>query len=280
MYLTFWGTRGSIPVPGINTTKYGGNTTCFEINYNDQTIVVDAGTGIRLLGKKIIQKGINNLYLLMTHVHLDHIMGFPFFEPILDPSISILVDGHPSCMKGLEHIFKNSEFQGIFPIAFNELKAKVSYLDKIMHSPIILQNGIKISSKSLNHQQGSIGFRFDANKKSIVIMTDNELTEDLGCKGNVNNYVEFCKDADILIHDAQYREEEYPRLKSWGHSTNIMAIKLAAKANVKQLMLFHHDPNRTDIELEQILIESKNYCNQNNIELEIILAQENNQLKI
>ena len=133
MKIKFWGTRGSIPVPGKDTTVYGGNTTCLEITLeNSNTVIIDAGTGIRLLGDKLLQEKRNkNLYLFITHTHWDHLLGFPFFDPLYFSSTKIFVDGNHNCMRGLKNTFDNRTGDGFFPVKFDDLRANISYLDKI-----------------------------------------------------------------------------------------------------------------------------------------------------
>jgi phosphoribosyl 1,2-cyclic phosphodiesterase len=253
MIIKFWGTRGSIPVPGKNTTVYGGNTTCLELTLESgKTVIIDAGTGIRALGEKFMKENkAEDIYLLITHIHWDHIIGFPFFSPIYEHSIRIYLDGNNNCLKGLQFIFDNKMVDGFFPITFKNLRAKITYLAKVPEGVLELDN-TAIDSIPLHHPQGGLAFRFREGDKTLVFMTDNELTHD-GWKGrSFEDYASFCKDADILIHDSQYMPEEMDRRKGWGHSDYKTAFELAYNAGVKKLILFHHDPSRTDPEVEEI----------------------------
>ena len=158
MKVKFWGTRGSIPVPGADTTMYGGNTTCVEVTPDaGKTIIIDAGTGIRALGEKLIaENNINDIYLLLTHIHWDHVLGFPFFNPIYDPSTRIFLDGHPNCLKGLKYTFDNKMGDGFFPIKFDDLRADISFIEKLDKGPLDI-DGVVIDSIPLHHPQGGMG---------------------------------------------------------------------------------------------------------------------------
>ena len=250
MKVRFWGTRGSIPVPGKDTTTYGGNTTCIEITLESgRKVIIDAGTGIRALGEHLSAQGEDvDIHLLVTHIHWDHVMGFPFFAPVYEPTSKISIDGFPSCMKGLSIPFDTKMGDGFFPIKFDDLKAEIRYLNALNHGPLKIDDAV-VDSIPLQHPQGGFGFRFRENKKTLVFITDNELTHEAWAGRHPEDYVWFCKDADILIHDAQFTPEEREERIGWGHSDYVAALDLALQAHVKQLVLFHHDPSRTDGEV-------------------------------
>jgi phosphoribosyl 1,2-cyclic phosphodiesterase len=254
MKLRFWGTRGSIPVPGKDTVAYGGNTSCVEISLESGVkIIIDSGTGIRPLGEHLLAQGESvNIHLLVTHIHWDHVNGFPFFAPIHSPGTKIAVDGSPSCMKGLTLPFENKIHDGFFPVRFNDLKAEIIYLDKLKHGPLQIDE-VTVDTIPLQHPQGGVGFRFRKGNKTFVFITDNELAQDSYGEKDANDYIAFCKDADILVHDAQYLPEEISKRRGWGHSDYITAFNLAAKAHAKRLVLFHHDPSRNDFAVSEIV---------------------------
>ncbi|MFP4087589.1 MAG: MBL fold metallo-hydrolase [Desulfobacteraceae bacterium] len=260
MKLTFWGTRGSIAAPGRETIVYGGNTCCLEIDLESGSkIIVDAGTGIRPLGDHLIDQGDPvNVHLLITHVHWDHIQGFPFFDPAFKPTTNITVCGFPAAMKGLRAIFDNNLGDGFFPIQFDELGAKITHLKTLEKERSLFIDNCRIEAIPLNHPQGAFGYRFEEGHRHLVFITDNELTETarVGCRPE--DYLRFCKDADILIHDAQYTEDEIDRHRGWGHSDCASTLNLGMQAGVRRLVLFHHNPSRTDTEIEDI--EAR--CNQ------------------
>ena len=253
MRIKFWGTRGSISVPGKDTIIYGGNTTCVEITLESgRKIIIDAGTGIRALGQSLVSTGEKiDIHLLITHIHWDHVQGVPFFDPVYLPDSRITVDGFPSCMTGLAIPFENKMGDGFFPIKFDDLKARLHYVDKLSHGPLTI-DGVTVDAIPLQHPQGGFGFRFREGKKTLVFLTDNELTGDAWADRHPEDYIRFCNEADILIHDAQYTPEEIKDRKGWGHSDYLSALDLALKAHVKELVLFHHDPSRTDSDVTAI----------------------------
>ncbi len=281
MKIKFWGTRGSIGVPGKDTTIYGGNTTCLEItSESGRKIVIDAGTGIRCLGQELATaNGSVDIHLLVTHIHWDHIQGFPFFDPVYNPSSRILIDGFPTCMKGLRVPFDNKMGDGFFPIKFDHLKADIQYLDTLNHGPLKIDNVI-IDSIPLQHPQGGFGFRFREDNKTFIFITDNELTETGWSGTRPEDYVKFCKNADILVHDAQYTPEEIEKKRGWGHSDYLSTLDMALKADVKQLFLFHHDRSRKDSEFESILARCEDAAKKNNADIFIDATREENELTL
>ncbi len=252
MQIKFWGTRGSIPSPGRDTILYGGNTTCLELRLErGRRIIIDAGSGIRAAGEELIKNGIKEIYLFITHIHWDHIMGFPFFNLIYDPTCKIIVDGYPSCMKGLRYTFDTKMGDGFFPITFDQLKAKIVFEDRLRDGPLEIDDTI-IDRIPLKHPQGGYGFKFIEGDKKIVFLTDNELRENALKKDEMERYKKFCEGVDILIHDSQYTPEELEEKKGWGHSDFVSVTRFALDAGVKRLILFHHDPSRKDHEIEGI----------------------------
>jgi len=279
MKIKFWGTRGSIPVPGKDTLTYGGNTCCLEILLGTgKRVIIDAGTGIRPLGDHLVSQGENvDIHLLMTHVHWDHVQGFPFFDPVFNPLTRILVDGSPSSMKGLRAIFNNKLGDGFFPVKFEELSALIEHSDRLRRGTLNIDNTI-IDTIPLHHPQGGFGFRFREGNKTLVFITDNELTEK-GWKGSrPEDFVRFCKDADILIHDSQFIPEEINNRRGWGHSDYSDAVALALKAHVGQLFLFHHDPSRKDPEIALIEARCREIAATAEADLVIHAAREGSEL--
>lgn len=279
MRIKFWGTRGSIAAPGKDTTIYGGNTTCLEITLDSgRRIVIDAGTGIRALGEEIVageEKSV--IYLLITHIHWDHVLGFPFFAPIYKPSTKITIAGFHTCMKGLRSTFDNKTGDGFFPFKFDELNADISYDDSLSHSAMIVDD-VVVDAIPLKHPQGGLGFRFRENDKSFVFITDNELRSPLRGGKEGGDYIEFCKDTDLLIHDAQYTPEENKQRRGWGHSDYVSACDLAFRAQAKKLILFHHDPSRKDTQLASIEAECKYLAKNKKPQLIVEAAKEQSEI--
>ena len=281
MRIKFWGTRGSVPVPGKDTITYGGNTTCLEITLESgRIIIIDAGTGIRKLGEKLLREKKNrDIHLIITHIHWDHVLGFPFFNPIFDPSSNILIDGHFNCLKGLRYTFDNKMGDGFFPIKFDDLKANIKYIAKLVNGPLEIDS-VLIESIPLQHPQGGVGFRFREGDKTLVFITDNELREDAWIGRTPEEYAKFSKNADVLIHDSQYTPEEIDARRGWGHSDYRSTYELARNADVKKLILFHHDPPRTDTEMQKIEVICEDLAKKDKFDITIEAAKENSEFEL
>jgi phosphoribosyl 1,2-cyclic phosphodiesterase len=281
MKVKFWGTRGSIAVPGKDTTVYGGNTTCIEITLETgRKIIIDAGTGIRPLGNKLCEEGdAVDVHLLITHIHWDHVLGFPFFAPIYEPTTKISVDGFRACMKGLRYTFDNKIGDGFFPVKFEDLKAEIRHLEVLSHGPLKLDD-VVIETISVQHPQGGVGFRFDQGGKRLVFITDNELTNEPWAKRHPEDFTPFCKDADILIHDAQYTLEEIRARRGWGHSDYAAAVNLALEARVKRFIFFHHNPSRKDHQVDSLRARCEEHAKERGADLPIEAAREGVELTL
>ena len=254
--IKFWGTRGSIPCPGPDTIRYGGNTTCFEITCGEKRVIVDAGTGIRLLGKKImIEEGnLLDADLFFTHTHMDHIQGLPFFAPLYNPNSDVrLHAGHLAGDKyDLHGIIGTMLMKDpVFPVPSALIEKACSFNDYDCGHVFSLEGGIVIKTGQLNHPNGACGYRIEYADKVIAICTDTEHYDDRIDE----NVVLLAKDADIMIYDSAYTNSEYPNFKGWGHSTWQEALKVAEAANVKQTFLFHHDPSHNDEKMDEIAKE-------------------------
>lgn len=256
MEIRFWGTRGSIPSPGPHTLEFGGNTTCLEVVLaSGRRIVIDAGTGMRLLGEHL---GPNvagvRLHLLLTHNHWDHLLGLPFFAPIYREDTEMLVDGWPLAFQALTRIFDDHMGDGFFPVSFDQLKARVSFINRLARGPLVL-NEVRIDAMSVNHPQGCLGFRLQEEDSILVFITDNELGQEDGRP--YADFVQFARGAHLLVHDAQYLPEEISEHRGWGHSTYEEAVRLALEAGVRRLVLTHHDPGRNDVQVRKIVARAQ-----------------------
>ena len=257
MKITVWGCRGSTCVPGAKTLRYGGNTTCVEIRTSGGLeLVVDAGSGLRNLGQALLEdKAITDLTLLFTHAHWDHLMGFPFFKPAYLSRYKITLCGGPVAQNSVEKYLTHQMEAPFFPVDFNLMKARFITGCQCATAQCAGANAGPLGPKvcqaiPLNHPNGGYGFKFADQGKTFVFLTDNELSFHHEGGFARQEYVEFCRGADLLFHDAQYTDAEYELTRGWGHSTYADAIRLAQDANVKRLGLFHHDPDRTDDELD------------------------------
>ena len=259
LIVRFWGVRGSVPSPGPTTARYGGNTSCVSIegvNVVDgkrRIGVFDAGTGIRQLGKSLLNLD-GDIILLLTHIHWDHIQGFPFFDPIYQAKRSIFF----SNLEQRHGLFRRllEQMDGThFPLTQAQLRAHLdSYSDLQLRQ--YLAEGYRVSRIRLNHPGETYGFRADLRGRSIVYIPDNELDPPYVPIVTHAALVDFCRGADILIHDSQYLEGDMPGKRGWGHSVVDRVRELGRDAGVRHLVLFHHDPDRTDDELDQIQADS------------------------
>jgi len=243
-------------------------------------VIVDAGTGIRRLGEQFQASGQPvDIHLLITHIHWDHVLGFPFFAPIFDPATKIVIDGYPTCMKGIRYTFDNKMGDGFFPVRFDDLKATVDYREDIQKSPLHI-DGATIDTIPINHPQGGFGYRFQEGGTKLVFITDNELPEKGKDSAHRKQCVRFCEGADVLIHDAQYTPDEIGDRRGWGHSDYLSAVSLAMDAGVKKLVLFHHDPTRKDPEITAIKKACENYSSKVGAKLEIAAAVEESEISL
>ncbi|NLH40080.1 MAG: MBL fold metallo-hydrolase [Elusimicrobia bacterium] len=256
MKIKFWGTRGSIPVSGREFLKYGGSTTCLEIiDKNNDSIIVDCGTGVKDLGKEFIKKNINKIFIVFTHQHWDHILGFPFFAPIYDDKNEIIITGCSYTTDDVRAIVSKIMQPPGFPVKFEEIDAKFKFM--AMEKNGIKINNIEIIPIELSHPNGGFGYKFIEDGKTVVFLTDNELRYTHPGGRSFDEYVEFSRGADLLIADADYIDSEYEYRRTWGHSTWRDALELAISSVVKKLILFHHNQNRTDKQIDIIV----NDCN-------------------
>lgn len=253
MLVTLWGARGSVPAPGVGTVRYGGNTSCLEIKLEDGTeLILDAGTGIRRLGKKLVAEGEPRpLFVLMSHAHWDHVHGFPFFRPAYEPDWTLHVAGSSRSIKAIKDLLY-TQMNGLnFPVEFGELKAEIDFM--ALGDTAASIRSARLELGTCAHPGGCTSFRIVEGGGTLVHMTDNELSAPAtDAKARRAELVALCRDADVLIHDAQFLPEELARHAGWGHSTYLEAVELAAEAGVRRLVLFHHDPDRTDDQIEEI----------------------------
>lgn len=305
MIVKFWGVRGSIPTPGTDTVKYGGNTVCMEIKFADirRRIIIDAGSGLRLLGNHLMaqhgaQKALKT-EIFLTHTHLDHILGFPFFAPIFLPDTHLKIYGPVTCeTESLETVIGGQLSYRYFPIRQQELAAHIEYLN-LTEGCFDLGDNIKLTTKYLNHPLLCLGYRFEYNGKVCCTAYDTEPFQNLfvtdvqdpafdaimAHQGEVaaqeeNDRLEaFYAGADLLIHDAQYTQQEYDTSKrGWGHSPVEYVIEAAQRSEVKRLALFHHDPMRMDAHLDELAILR---CHRRqNGDTEVFFAREGMQVEL
>jgi phosphoribosyl 1,2-cyclic phosphodiesterase len=251
MRITVWGCRGSLPAPGWDTVRYGGNTTCLEIRLNDETLIIaDAGSGIRRLGTKLLaEEDLAEIYVFVTHAHWDHLTGFPFFQPAYSSKCRIHVRGGPRAKRSLAKYLRRQMEPPFFPVPFKAMKAEFDFTDADPKTTSI--GSAEIIPIRLSHPGGGYGFKLVEGNRAFVFLPDNEL--DLAYEHGMTKeeYVDFCKGAALLMHDAQYTDNEYESAKvGWGHTKLSSAVELGIRAEVQRLGLFHHDPDHTDDDID------------------------------
>ncbi len=259
LQVRFWGVRGSIPVPGPATVKYGGNTSCIElVSGEPERIVFDAGTGLRVLGDSLDLSKKQNIHILISHPHWDHINGFPFFTPIYIPGNRITVYGPSTFELTMEEVINGQMKYSYFPVRTAELSADLSFRE--VGAGEFSVGNFHVKAHQLNHPVTCMGYRVSYNGKQFAYLGDNERyynvyndddPEVTQVTAEMNErLVEFVKGVDTLVSDSQYTPAEYPSHQGWGHSTTHDVVNLAIRAEVKKLFFFHHDPLRTDEELD------------------------------
>lgn len=306
MKVKFWGVRGSIPCPGPTTQKYGGNGACIELRVGkkQRIVIIDAGSGIRELGNSLMKNDLPNgpisADIFLSHTHWDHIMGFPYFVPIYVPGSKLNVYGPVTFEEEpLEEVVGGQMKYRYFPVNFGELSSNVDYIRLNENPGLDLGGGLKVATKFLNHPITALGFRFEYEGKVFCTCHDTEpfrnlfitdpehpdYDEAMAVEGeevaNEQNLLleQFFQGADLLVCDAQYTEEEYLANRvGWGHTPIEHAIAAANRSGVKRLALFHHDPDRTDEQIDEM---AKDYCEPGRFgETEVFFAREGSEIQL
>lgn len=267
MLIRCWGSRGSIAISGKDFIKYGGDTTCIEVVSNaGDLIIIDAGTGIRLLGNRLMREKTRKINLLLTHAHWDHLSGFPFFKPIYHKESVIKVYGPQTTQDSLKKIISKTMSSPYFPIELEDINADIEFLG--MGTKDYKIGSVKIQTIPLSHPNQGVGYRLEEDGKSFVFLTDNELTYRHPKGLEYDDYLKFAKGADVLFHDSEYSREEYKETRGWGHSVYLDTLKLAIDAGVKSFGLFHHNQDRTDSEVDKIVTECRAVINTSGAKLD------------
>ena len=258
----FWGIRGSIATPGASTRRYGGNTSCIEIDCNGTLFVCDAGTGARELGLDLADRknGPLKLHVLFSHAHWDHIQGFPFFQPVYMPDSSLYIylvnDAHINYFDLLSGQMESP----YFPVEFSDLSCRIEA--RSLHPGDNRIDGVTLRYCEQPHPSKSFAYRFESNGHSVVYATDSELDlvllnkdeaeADLSVPRKIPPHlVDFARGADLLIADGQYTDAEYPAKRGWGHARATTTVDFAVQAGVKQLAIHHHDPMQNDNAIDE-----------------------------
>lgn len=249
----FWGVRGSIACPGAETVRYGGNTSCIEMRVGTERLIFDGGTGLRVLGQSLMSQIPVTAHLFFTHAHWDHIQGFPFFTPAFVPKNTFYIYGAVAPNGStVQQRLNDQMLHPNFPVPLQTMGAVMKFFDINIGQTLEIGDGIKVETALLNHPGEAVGYRVNWNGYAAAYVSDTEHFPE----GLDDNVLFLARNADVLIYDATYTDEEYYSEKTskvgWGHSTWQEAVKVAKAANVKRLVIFHHDPLHNDDFLDQV----------------------------
>lgn len=286
--VTFWGARGSIPTPGPATARYGGNTPCVSVEAargdGDRLVILDAGTGIRPLGKELVDGRTSavSVDLLVTHTHWDHIQGLPFFSPFFSGENTVRIWGPQQGDVPLEQILREQMKPVVFPVPLEEVAARLS-VTHVTEGEFRV-DGFVVRAMRLRHPGTTLGYRLTpaTGGGSMAYITDNELGPG-GDYGEGPDWrarlVEFLAGVDVMVHDATYTDEELAQHRGWGHSSHLESVTLAADAGIKRLVLFHHRPEHDDATMDALVAEARAAAGRAG-DLEVLAAHEGLQLAL
>ena len=290
MKIKFWGTRGSIPVNGKEFCKYGGNTSSVEILPSENiSFILDAGSGIRNAGIDIIKrKEVEKIFIFLSHFHTDHIVGLPFFTPFYKENYSINIFGLPYIYNTIEKIVDLIIGPPFFTLTKENFKAKILFKN-LSIGDVFNINGVIVSTIKVNHPDPTLGYKIIYKNQTIVYITDNELIQNNQLSlDNIEkvirekhvDLIEFCKNADVLIHDTSYDIDDYNERIGWGHSNIYSAAMLGHLAKVKKLYLFHYDPSYDDNKIDTLLNKTQKFSKKINGRIECYASSDYMEVEI
>lgn len=255
MFARVWGCRGSLASPGPETVKYGGNTSCVEVRTGEgDLIILDAGTGIRPLGNTLMQELPRTIHVLLTHLHLDHLEGLGFFGPLWSPDVDLHIWGPPSPLRSLERRISQYLSPPLFPIHLQDIPSRPTFHDVPDDDWKI--GATKVNASPVSHRGPTVGYRLEEDGQALAYIPDHEPALGVDLRSVEPEWISghaVASGAEVLLHDAQYTEEEYPQRIGWGHSSVAHVVAFAAVSDVRRLVMFHHDPMHSDDQLEVIL---------------------------
>lgn len=253
MQIKIWGCRGSVPTPGPSTVTYGGNTSCVEVGLdNDSALILDAGTGIRALGADLVARGTRHIHLFLTHLHMDHLEGLRFFAPLWNEAVTLEIHGPRSPIISLRDRILRAFSPPLFPLDFRDVPAKVVFHD--LPGEPWQADGVTLFSDLVLHPGPTVGIRLESARRAVAYLPDHEPAL-AGIERRAPQWLsagDIARDVDLLLHDSQYFEDEYVARIGWGHSSVAHAVAFSEAVGAKRLVLFHHEPNHSDRDLEQL----------------------------
>jgi len=263
--LKVWGCRGSVPTPGAETVRYGGNTSCVEVALDDGTeLVLDAGTGIRQLGPQLLDRGARQVNLLLTHLHLDHLEGLRFFAPLWMDGVTVDIWGPPSPISSLGERIARSFSPPLFPIDLRDVPASVTFHD-VPAEPWTI-GGASLAASLVVHPGPTVGYRIESGTLSFAYIPDHEPALAGAIDGKPNEWISgatLAEGVDVLFHDAQYFEDEYEQRVGWGHSSVVDAVAFSHAVEAQRLFLFHHEPLHSDGSLDRLEEQARSLASSN-----------------
>ena len=295
-FFRFWGVRGSVPTPGPETVRYGGNTSCIEVRADGEIIILDSGTGIRPLGLALAAEFEGrplNVSLLISHSHWDHVQGFPFFRPAYDPKNNLRILGYEGARDGLAGIFSGQMESPYFPIGLGQMPGHLAFEE--LRGMDFNIGKVRVQAAFVNHPGVAVGYRLNTSTGSVAYLPDNEpflrmrstkpgeaaSPEALAYARNEDEkIIQFIRGADVLILDSQYDTEEYKSHIGWGHGCVDDAVDIALRAGVKKLFLFHHDPSHDDARIDAMVAYARQVAAKSGGKLEVEGAREGLQCEL
>ena len=281
-----WGCRGSLAAPGPDTIRYGGNTSCLEVRLESGAVLVlDAGTGIRILGLKLAEEVPKRIDILLTHLHLDHLEGLGFFTPLWTAESELHIWGPPSPLKSLKDRIATYLSPPLFPVHLSAIPSQPTFHDTPSDEEWELA-GVRVAAQPISHPGPTVGYRIEEEGRTLVYMPDHEPALGIGDLRGISpewlSGYAAAFGADVLFHDAQYTEEEYGHKVGWGHSSTEHVVTFAQLAKVRRLFMTHHDPLHTDDDLEAIFVRARELWDGNGVDHdgEIALAYEGMEVEV